>query len=336
MAKMSSSTFTNTSPNWNKTGTEPPSSMKTNGFKAGYKPPAGYFNWFWTKVSKCITEIQNKINSIVSFLSADDFVLHKTVNITSTTDLNTLVANTDFRGGDFIMTINLSGAACTSFGFASAVEGQLRLSEAGAVLYFPSKGVWFYKTNSTNWTQKYPVVNLSAYNKIYKSGLVCNSLSQAYDFYNQYKEQYDVLYGYATGQLEMFTVDESGSIFMLDIRLGELTIAKSTRKWHVDTTNETFVEYGNPKHLYFGRSIYEATLQRSAAVNSQNTLGRLYLSGTDAVEYVDLESTEEATLINTDGASPSNTYYIQTWHKFDGTVIQRYKVGNGSWSEWSS
>lgn len=56
--------FTNKTPNWQAEGTEPSDSLKTEGFAAGYKPPAAYFNWFWTLVSKCITELQEKLNWI--------------------------------------------------------------------------------------------------------------------------------------------------------------------------------------------------------------------------------------------------------------------------------
>ena len=63
--------FKNTIPEWNNTGTEPSESMfKTasegGGFKGGYKPPAGIFNWFWNRVTKCINEIQTKIMGISS------------------------------------------------------------------------------------------------------------------------------------------------------------------------------------------------------------------------------------------------------------------------------
>ena len=50
--------FTNTPPDWTAEGTEPSSSFKSVGFFAGFKPPAAYFNWFWTKVSKCLQELQ--------------------------------------------------------------------------------------------------------------------------------------------------------------------------------------------------------------------------------------------------------------------------------------
>lgn len=46
---------------WGSTGTEPSADLKTNGFQGGYKPPAGVFNWFWSKVIKCITELQTKL-----------------------------------------------------------------------------------------------------------------------------------------------------------------------------------------------------------------------------------------------------------------------------------
>ena len=50
--------FNNSLPEWKNTGTEPSDSLKNDGFKAGYKPSANVFNWFWSLVSKCITEIQ--------------------------------------------------------------------------------------------------------------------------------------------------------------------------------------------------------------------------------------------------------------------------------------
>lgn len=56
--------FQNNSPGWEAEGTEPSSSLKSEGFKTGYKPPAAYFNWFWKRVSKCITELQEKINYV--------------------------------------------------------------------------------------------------------------------------------------------------------------------------------------------------------------------------------------------------------------------------------
>ena len=55
--------FNNSLPEWNNTGTEPSDSLKNDGFKAGYKPSANVFNWFWSLVSKCITEIQSKLSS---------------------------------------------------------------------------------------------------------------------------------------------------------------------------------------------------------------------------------------------------------------------------------
>lgn len=48
-------------PKWENNGTEPPEDLKANGWKAGYKPPADYFNWFWNRVSACLTEIRTKL-----------------------------------------------------------------------------------------------------------------------------------------------------------------------------------------------------------------------------------------------------------------------------------
>ena len=66
--------FENKIPEWKNSGTEPSEELKNNGFQGGYKPPAGIFNWFWSLVSKCITEIQNILTGIkddVERLDAD-------------------------------------------------------------------------------------------------------------------------------------------------------------------------------------------------------------------------------------------------------------------------
>lgn len=42
---------------------EPSDNLKEKGFTAGYKPPAGVFNWFWSKVIKAITELQSKFGN---------------------------------------------------------------------------------------------------------------------------------------------------------------------------------------------------------------------------------------------------------------------------------
>lgn len=61
--------FENKIPEWENEGTEPTSELKKTGFTAGYKPPAAYFNWFWSLVSKCIKEIQTKISELQTGLS---------------------------------------------------------------------------------------------------------------------------------------------------------------------------------------------------------------------------------------------------------------------------
>ena len=49
------------SPGWKNEGVAPRDELKESGFAAGYKPPASYFNWFFTRVSRCIAELQQKV-----------------------------------------------------------------------------------------------------------------------------------------------------------------------------------------------------------------------------------------------------------------------------------
>ena len=52
--------FDNKLPVW-VDGTEPSTELSTKGFQAGYKPPAGVFNWFFNKVFNAVTELQEKL-----------------------------------------------------------------------------------------------------------------------------------------------------------------------------------------------------------------------------------------------------------------------------------
>lgn len=48
-------------PLWRNAGAEPPEELKKEGFKAGYRPPAAYFNWFFNGVSECLKELAEKL-----------------------------------------------------------------------------------------------------------------------------------------------------------------------------------------------------------------------------------------------------------------------------------
>lgn len=50
--------FENKAPKWDATGAEPSADLQANGFSAGYKPPAAYFNYLFNAYTKCINELQ--------------------------------------------------------------------------------------------------------------------------------------------------------------------------------------------------------------------------------------------------------------------------------------
>ena len=56
-------------PLWHASGTEPPESVKTSGFTAGYKPPADFFNWFWHGMSESVSEMQGA--GLLAYLGAN-------------------------------------------------------------------------------------------------------------------------------------------------------------------------------------------------------------------------------------------------------------------------
>lgn len=57
-------TYNNKPVKWENEGTPPSIDLKTNGFQAGYKPPASVFNNQWHVTGECISELQEKLSDV--------------------------------------------------------------------------------------------------------------------------------------------------------------------------------------------------------------------------------------------------------------------------------
>lgn len=56
--------FNNIPPKWDAQGAEPTTELQANGFTAGYKPPAAYFNYMFNRYTACMSEIQALIEEL--------------------------------------------------------------------------------------------------------------------------------------------------------------------------------------------------------------------------------------------------------------------------------
>lgn len=56
--------FTNAPMNWQNKGIEPPDTLKSSGFTAGYRPPAAYHNAMFANAFDCISELQTKLSTV--------------------------------------------------------------------------------------------------------------------------------------------------------------------------------------------------------------------------------------------------------------------------------
>lgn len=119
--------FTNP-PVWNNKGAEPPETLKNSGFSAGYKPPAGYFNWFWNKVSVCLKELQEAVGKSGSTV-VKDITIPTTGWLVHTDSLYKLtVADTEITPDEVVtLNLNLESSAvaeeCGLRGVTESVEG---------------------------------------------------------------------------------------------------------------------------------------------------------------------------------------------------------------------
>ncbi|MCD8089929.1 MAG: hypothetical protein LUD81_04800 [Clostridiales bacterium] len=80
--------FENEVDKWQNEGTEPSDELKESGFTAGYKPPAGVFNWFWNKMTACVSEIQSLLSTHLGKLTQADYEDDEGNRYTDVSDLH--------------------------------------------------------------------------------------------------------------------------------------------------------------------------------------------------------------------------------------------------------
>ena len=131
-----------TPPEWKNAGVEPPETLKETGFTAGYKPPAGYFNWFWNKVSACIKEIQEFLTNSSSAITKD-ITIPATGWVVDTTGFYRLTIADEDVTETKVVTLNLSlesSVVAESVGLRSVTKSV----EGGFIVYateIPSKAM---------------------------------------------------------------------------------------------------------------------------------------------------------------------------------------------------
>lgn len=198
--------FTNSPPEWQNNGEEPSQSLKESGFTPGYKPPAAYFNWFWSKVSACITELQNKLLDVnTSKADADDIHTHanKTVldGITSTkmSQWDTAYSQSHVHSNKTVLD-GISSSDVSNWDNSAPVKLDSEPTRAtagiGGKLYYTEKSglgttVWSFYIMTADYgvdfgSSRYEWVNLSSFSQIqnYVENL-CDMMGGGYNNINR-------------------------------------------------------------------------------------------------------------------------------------------------------
>ena len=122
-------------PEWRASGTEPPESLKEEGFTAGYKPPAPYFNWLFHTIYEAVQEIRNALKEVAVTGKAADLQEdseHRLVSDTEKTAWNGK-ASADHTHN------NMTAATQNTAGKAGLVPAP---AKGNADRYLRSDGTW--------------------------------------------------------------------------------------------------------------------------------------------------------------------------------------------------
>lgn len=117
--------FKNLLPEWKNTGTTPSEDLKNKGFQPGYKPPAAVFNWFWSLVQKCISELQSNLAEI-----SDRGIVYD--EETWTASLSGGGTGESGDGGDYVLPVATKkrlGGVIVGDGIEAAGDGRLSINK---------------------------------------------------------------------------------------------------------------------------------------------------------------------------------------------------------------
>lgn len=146
--KYSKTTITETAPNWSASGAEPPPSMKSQGFLSGYKPPAAYFNWFWTKVSVLFSQLLTVIDKIQNYLNNKCFYIRYDVGeMTAVGNLVSYMQQGRTLDESMIVYFTVGGNLFRTYGLSRGDEGELNCKLG--VITFPKRGITLKYSSGT-------------------------------------------------------------------------------------------------------------------------------------------------------------------------------------------
>lgn len=144
-------TFSVDTPTWKATGKEPKPSLKKTGFVAGFKPPAAYFNWFWNRVCRNLSEIKSKISDLWSFITATDFLIYEEVEggiFESTNSIKHLYTSGSYQGKQkYILTGTIGIELADELGVTAGVMCEVSNRYGSYTIYVPSIDKLFTYTN---------------------------------------------------------------------------------------------------------------------------------------------------------------------------------------------
>lgn len=158
--KYSKTTITEEAPNWSASGAAPPSSMRSQGFLSGYKPPAAYFNWFWTKVSVLFSQILTVVNNMQDYLNNKLFYIRYDVGeVTAVGNLVSYMQQGKAKDESVIVYFTVGGNLFSAYGVSRGDAGELNCRQE--VITFPKKGITLKYSGATFIKVDLPIADYS-------------------------------------------------------------------------------------------------------------------------------------------------------------------------------
>ena len=212
-----STNITETAPDWQAVGAEPPASLKNSGFLSGYKPPAAYFNWFWSKVSRLLSQLRSAVIAIQEYLTTHNSKVIVTASsaVGYVQQLDTFYSTYHNSGDHVTVCFTTQYSLWSGLGVPNGSYGEFDCKTG--VAYFPAVDVKVKRVATQSYSvikAKHPDIpnNSIPYSKLSDKVLKCvhidnltvnviSGITGEYQMYAQEDDDYYILFIPAGGTL---------------------------------------------------------------------------------------------------------------------------------------
>lgn len=231
--------FKNTAPQWDAEGMKPTEELLKEGFKAGYKPPADYFNYLFHGYSEAINEIQENLNEVDNTADKD-----KPVSEAQQKAIAAMGISVEAAGS----MVSVADSASAPFNALTLHGASKQATTTGKNLFSTilESGLWAFtskvKTPDPSYVRVADFISVEPSTTYVLSGTAISNFRGNLVFYDETKTYIDQVFSFKT-----FTTPENAHYVLFHVTVEDTSNIYGTVQMELGTTSTAYEPYTGGK-----------------------------------------------------------------------------------------